>query len=159
MQEICSSNPPVVTRICGPNKSRARHHRSFKLGWKLKYLIIRSMIKPPLWECTKNENYKPVSWLVSINAYQWKSVYCLLECSHLKNFLKHIFEMGVNRIFDFRWVWKFCCDLSNVISGKNWLFRWDCVFFRRDFVLLCELWYVFTKEFRKIFKITYFAEC
>ena len=38
MQEIRSSNPPVVTGICDPNKSRARHHRSFKLGSKLKYL-------------------------------------------------------------------------------------------------------------------------
>ena len=26
----------------------------------------------------------------------------------------------------FRWVWKFCWDLSNIISGGNWLFRWDC---------------------------------
>ena len=27
MQEIHSSNPPVVTGICDPNKSQARHHR------------------------------------------------------------------------------------------------------------------------------------
>ena len=26
MQEICSSNPPVLTGICDPNKPRARHH-------------------------------------------------------------------------------------------------------------------------------------
>ena len=38
MQEICSSNPPVVTVICDPNRSRSRHHRSLKLGSKLKYL-------------------------------------------------------------------------------------------------------------------------
>ena len=36
--------------------------------------------------------------------------------------------MGVNRKFYFRRVWKFWWDLSNVISGGNWLFRWDCVF-------------------------------
>ena len=30
MQEIRSSNPPVVTGICDPNKSRARHYRSLK---------------------------------------------------------------------------------------------------------------------------------
>ena len=56
--------------------------------------------------------------------------------------MKHIFEMEVNRKFDFRWDWKFCWDLSNVISGENWLFieKWDCDFFRTDFVLLCELW-------------------
>ena len=40
MQEIRSSNPPVVTGIFDPYKSPARHHRSFKLGWKLKYLNI-----------------------------------------------------------------------------------------------------------------------
>ena len=38
--------------------------------------------------------------------------------------------MGMNRKFDFRWVWKFCWALSNVISGGNWLFRWNCVFFQ-----------------------------
>ena len=38
MQEIRSWNPPVVTEMCDPNKSGARHHRSFKLGSKLKYL-------------------------------------------------------------------------------------------------------------------------
>ena len=31
MQEIRSSNPPVVTGICDPNKFRARHHLSFKV--------------------------------------------------------------------------------------------------------------------------------
>ena len=29
MQEIRSSNTPVVAGICDPNKSRVRHHRSF----------------------------------------------------------------------------------------------------------------------------------
>ena len=38
MQEICSSNPPVVTGICDPNKSGAQDHHSLKLGLKLKYL-------------------------------------------------------------------------------------------------------------------------
>ena len=41
MQEICSSNPPVVTGICDPNKSQAQHHHSLKLGSKLKYLKIQ----------------------------------------------------------------------------------------------------------------------
>ena len=31
MQEIRSSNPPVVTGICAPNKSRARYHRSLNI--------------------------------------------------------------------------------------------------------------------------------
>ena len=38
MEEILSLNPLVVTGICNPSKSRARHHRSMKLGSKLKYL-------------------------------------------------------------------------------------------------------------------------
>ena len=32
MQEIRSSNSPVVTGICDPNKSRARYHPSFKIS-------------------------------------------------------------------------------------------------------------------------------
>ena len=40
MQEICSSNPLVITEIWDPNKSQARHHLSLKLGSELKYLNI-----------------------------------------------------------------------------------------------------------------------
>ena len=40
MQEICSSNPPVVTGICDPNKSRAQHHLILKLDSELKYFNI-----------------------------------------------------------------------------------------------------------------------
>ena len=39
MQEIRSSNPPVVTGICNLNKSRAQHQHSLKIGSKLKYLL------------------------------------------------------------------------------------------------------------------------
>ena len=52
-------------------------------------LIIRSMFKPPLWEC--------------INKWEF---------------------VGINKCLSV----KFCWDLSNVISGGNWLFWWDCVF-------------------------------
>ena len=31
MQDIHSSNPPVVTGICDPSNSRARHHRTVTL--------------------------------------------------------------------------------------------------------------------------------
>ena len=48
--------------------------------------------------------------------------------------------MGVNRNFDFMCVWKFCCDLSSVISDGNGLFTWGCVF-RWDFVPLWKLWF------------------
>ena len=41
MQEIGSSNPAVVTGICDPNKSRARHHRSLKrASSKMEYLNV-----------------------------------------------------------------------------------------------------------------------
>ena len=40
MQEIRSSNPPVVAGICDPNKSRAQQH-ILKFGSKLKYLNIK----------------------------------------------------------------------------------------------------------------------
>ena len=38
MLEVPSSNPPVVTGINDSSKSRARHHRSFKLDSKFNYL-------------------------------------------------------------------------------------------------------------------------
>ena len=42
MQDIRSSGPPVVTGLYDLNKSRARHHRSLKLGSKWRYL--RSLV-------------------------------------------------------------------------------------------------------------------
>ena len=35
--------PNLLGLICDPNKSRAWHHRSLKLGWKLKYLNVLIM--------------------------------------------------------------------------------------------------------------------
>ena len=40
MQEIRSSNPPVVTGICDPNKSRVRNHRSLKLASKISISML-----------------------------------------------------------------------------------------------------------------------
>ena len=42
MQEIRSSNPPVITGICDPNKSRARHHCSLYYN-DLKMSLIRKL--------------------------------------------------------------------------------------------------------------------
>ena len=58
-------------------------------------LIIRSRVKPPLWE------YINKSW---------------------KLFEVYVWDGSEQEI------WKFCWDFTNVISGGNWLFRWDCVF-------------------------------
>ena len=41
MQDIRSSNLSAVTGICDPNKCRARHHRSLKLGSKLTYFNFK----------------------------------------------------------------------------------------------------------------------
>ena len=43
MQEICISIPLVVTGVWDLNKSGTQHHRSLKLGSKLKYLNIISV--------------------------------------------------------------------------------------------------------------------
>ena len=47
----------------------------------------------------------------------------IVNSSHLKNFLKHILETGVNRKSEFRWVWKFCWDLSNVLQVGLYFFQ------------------------------------
>ena len=44
MQEICCSNPPVITAFCDPSKSRVRHHCNIKAGlkkslWRAKVLV------------------------------------------------------------------------------------------------------------------------
>ena len=41
MQEICSSNPPVVNGICDSNKSRAQHHHMFIVPVKIRYMNKR----------------------------------------------------------------------------------------------------------------------
>ena len=40
MQEMCSSNPPVVTEICDPNKPRARRYPSLKLGVEISQNLV-----------------------------------------------------------------------------------------------------------------------
>ena len=54
MQELRSSNPPVVTGICDPNKSRTRHHRSLKLGSKLKHLEVEVEVEVEV-EASRNK--------------------------------------------------------------------------------------------------------
>ena len=53
MQEICSSNSPVVTEICDPNKSQVRHHHSKMILLNIlqngaiylfKYFVVHTMI-------------------------------------------------------------------------------------------------------------------
>ena len=73
MQEIRSSNPPVVTGICDSNKSWARHHRSLKLGSKLKYLKL--FFDLPLLYIRTNSLYFFFSLTLSVYIYQvlWHS--------------------------------------------------------------------------------------
>ena len=51
------------------------------------------------------------------NLERFALMFTILDSSHHENYLKHIFEMGVNRKFDFRWDWKFSWDFSNVFLG------------------------------------------
>ena len=37
---MCSSNPPVVTEICDPNKPRARRYPSLKLGVEISQNLV-----------------------------------------------------------------------------------------------------------------------
>ena len=70
--------------------------------YSLKGSLTRSTMITFLRMYKQMKTYKPsVSWLVSINANQLKSAYCRLDSSHLENFFKHIFEMGINRKLDF----------------------------------------------------------
>ena len=40
MQEICSSNPPVVPGICDPDNSRAQHHHKLSFSNNVKEIQI-----------------------------------------------------------------------------------------------------------------------
>ena len=75
MQEICSSYPPVVTGICDPNKSRARHHRSLKLGSKLNHLIMLDV------RCLMH--YQEKNFFVSVQKKQL--INCVVDVSLLEN--------------------------------------------------------------------------
>ena len=44
MQEIRSSNPPVVTEICDPNKSRARQHLSFAIAFFIVLILAVTVL-------------------------------------------------------------------------------------------------------------------
>ena len=65
MQKIRSSNPPVVTAICDPNKSQAQHHRSLKLGSKLKNLNIELLYFQE--KCQKKIIFKVIRNLVILS--------------------------------------------------------------------------------------------
>ena len=69
--------------------------------------------------------------MVSINVSEWKYAYCYYDSSRPEKLLKYVF-MEMNRKFDSRQDWKFCWDLSNVMSVGNWIVWSDCVFSRRN---------------------------
>ena len=77
------------------------------------------MFKPPLRECLNKGDF--INLLV--DWYQWM---CITESLPIVN-LTPVILKTVGSIY-WRWEWKFCWDLSNVISGGNRLFRWDCLF-------------------------------
>ena len=92
MLEIRSSNPPVVTGICDPNKSRARHHCSFKLGSKLKCLnIILILFLVLHYSCSLN----------GCSLDGWFSDSCFLDVAIEDRFLNCLFWwLWSNQIID-----------------------------------------------------------
>ena len=77
MQDIRSSNPPVVTGICDPNKSRARYHRSLKLGSKLKYLnYLPQILVGPFLNTLSHFTYI-VKFLI---IWETEPIYCIQFC-------------------------------------------------------------------------------
>ena len=83
-------------------------------------LIIRSMLRPPLWKCINKWEFI----ILLVHWYQWILISESLPIVNLTE--RHIRDGSEQKIW-FKRVWKFWWDLSNVISGGNWLFRWDCV--------------------------------
>ena len=53
-------NHPVVTGICNPNKYRARHHRSLKLGSKLKTRYILTVFASSLFPFLQIYSYQSI---------------------------------------------------------------------------------------------------
>ena len=65
-KQVRSSNPPVVTGIRNPNKSRAQHRRSLKLGSKLNYLNIKDIVLAKVYKKLAKElkNHQNISYLL-----------------------------------------------------------------------------------------------
>ena len=55
MQEVRSSNPPVVTGFCDPNKSRTRHHRNVKTNSVNPLHLIFSKVNEYVEKINKNK--------------------------------------------------------------------------------------------------------
>ena len=87
MQEIRSSNSPVVTAICDPNKSRAWHHSSLKPGSKIKYLNIDQLLNVILKAsyCEIFKNLKVKNKMGTISLMQWINSYNKHESDCLWN--------------------------------------------------------------------------
>ena len=99
MQEILSSNPPVVTGIYDPNKSWARHHHSLKLGSKLKYLNDRALFFSKLMMIFQTIFLQYLTFRDLIMPW---SIGCVFDV---------VFEDGKNNLTDFKfskWGWEKC---------------------------------------------------
>ena len=62
MQEIRSSNPPVVTGICDPNKSQGRHHRGLLFYFYSKFPEVKHNKKGKLLVIRGVNNYNPLKF-------------------------------------------------------------------------------------------------
>ena len=132
MQENRSSNPPVVTGICDPNTSWARHNRSLKLGSKLKYLNCNSCF---------NKFWHLKYILVFI-----RSRSCILPCTYFLSpyvWLLHSFQHAIRncRIMVLR------LSQSMIIKVQGW---WDEAYFVviQFFISYLHLCQIKIKKFR-----------
>ena len=75
MQEIRSSNPHMVTGICDPNKSWARHNRSFR--YAVTIALNHEKIKKDPQRVTKIKLF--------INKHNWEKIDFPLEKDDWKN--------------------------------------------------------------------------
>ena len=74
MQEIRSSNPPVVARIWDSNKCRARHRHSLKLGSKLTY-FNKHWFLMSIWWILMNHFFQTWNVCIECIEFNWLCKY------------------------------------------------------------------------------------
>ena len=134
MQEICSSNPPVITGIYDPNKSRARHHRSLKLGSKLKYLNMRSIFLEKSYakcgaEASRTSCHKKSKSLDQQPELLWSLFLLYIQVEAYQNLLKlRCWSLAFTSIKTLNKVW-------NLVSLPHFLHDfWRKIFFTQNFI-------------------------
>ena len=136
MQEIRSSNPPVVTGICDPNKSRARHHQNYK--WRKSSCFQETLIKKHqdsktshLMKRSKNKFF-PLHWssFSSHNSSLAYQIFCADLCRSVEQkilartkstqgfYIVFYWGWGKNNSTNFCFSeWRIVCNVSKNVSN------------------------------------------